>query len=402
MARTLQDINVDRPGAGSRSLGTSPGTFSLKEPIFQIAWCCKENPDDTGILVAGGSPTTEVTKGLTFFDLGPTPNYQTSSWQALSNHFATPKHQSKLPTPPNAEVVNFCLVPRSSPHYAGSHDPIAVLTLLSSGELITLSFPSGHPISPTNMLHLSLSFVHPFVNKLALVSVDRTRWLGWKEKRSQGPKFLVGGAEARKHMKRFENRNVVQTAHADGIIRIWDAGHDDEIENPAVLQIDLARSVGRFENVAVSQMSLSGAAGEFSVGLKSGELVIFKWGRNQNAGRDMPSGENEGPGTMLGITHRTDPRLKEGFIPLSLLSQQQGPVTSLKHSDVGFVCVGFETGSVAMVDLRGPAVIYSAHVSDLFKQHRRGSIRKSHTSHGTLPEWPTCIEFGVLTLEGDG
>ncbi|KAI1019531.1 hypothetical protein LB505_000380 [Fusarium chuoi] len=36
------------------------------------------------------------------------------------------------------------------------------MVLLSSGELITLSFPSGYPISPTNQLHPSVSFVHPF------------------------------------------------------------------------------------------------------------------------------------------------------------------------------------------------------------------------------------------------
>ena len=57
------------------------------------------------------------------------------------------------------------------------------------------------------MLHPYLSFVHPFVNKVTLTSVDRSAWLGLKEKRSQGPKFLLGGAEIRKPLKRFEDRN---------------------------------------------------------------------------------------------------------------------------------------------------------------------------------------------------
>jgi hypothetical protein len=54
-------------------------------------------------------------KGLTFLDLGPTPNYATSSWQILSDHFAGANRQRILPTPPKAEVVDFCLIPRTSP-----------------------------------------------------------------------------------------------------------------------------------------------------------------------------------------------------------------------------------------------------------------------------------------------
>ncbi|PGH18117.1 hypothetical protein AJ79_00745 [Helicocarpus griseus UAMH5409] len=402
MARTLADVDVNNPGA-ARSASSPAGTFSLKEPIFQVAWCCKENPDDTGLLIAGGAPTTELNKSLTFFDLGPTPNYQTSSWQVLANHLAQPRNINKLPTPPNVEVVDFVLIPRSSPFFANAQDPIAVITLLSSGEMVTLSFPSGHPISPTNMLHLSLSFVHPFVNKIALAYVDRTRWLGWREKRAQGPNIVIGGAAAKKPMKRFENRDIAQTAHADGIIRMWDTGHDDHIENPLVIQVDLARAVGRFDSVEVSAMSLAGAAGEFSAGLKTGEVVIFKWGRNPNVGRDLPLGQNDGPGRLFDISRRADPGLKEGFIPLVLLNQQQGPVTALENSDVGFVCVGFQSGSLAIIDLRGPAVIHTCHVSDFVKHHRRMSIRKNHKSSSAEapPEWPTCIKFAVLSLEGE-
>ncbi|WEW55196.1 Lethal(2) giant larvae sro7 [Emydomyces testavorans] len=401
MARTLTDIDVDTSGPVSKGQSPNPNAFTLKEPILQVAWCCKENPDDTGLLIAGGSPTTQQTKGLTFFDFGPTPNYQTSSWQLLSNYFASPRHETKLATPPNAEVINFCMIPRSSPHFSGWQDPIAIIALLSSGELVTLSFPNGHPISPTNMLHLSLSFVHPFVTKMALASVDRTRWLGWTEKRAQGPKFLVGGADAKRHMKRFESRDIVQMAHADGLIRMWDTGHDDEIENPAVVQIDLARAVGRYHNIEVAQMSLAGPAGEFSAGLKTGELVVFRWNRNQNAGNDLPPANNEGPGLITNIDHRADPSLKEGFVPMILLDQRQGSVTALKHSDVGFICVGYQSGSIAFVDLRGPKILHTTSPADFGKQQRRTSIRKSHGSIETAAEWATCIEFGVLTLEGE-
>ncbi|KAE8152710.1 lethal giant larvae like, C-terminal-domain-containing protein [Aspergillus avenaceus] len=401
MARSITTPNIDQPGA-SPERPLSPGSAAgLRDPITHVAWCVKGNGDDSGLLIAGGLPKAEAQKGLTFLDLGPTPNYQTSSWAIFSNYFESPRQLMKLPTPPGAEVMNFCLIPRASPYYAGAHDPIALIAVLSSGELITLSFPSGHPITPTNMIHPSLSFVHPFVNKMTLTAVDRSAWLGLKERRSQGPKFLLGGAEAKKILKRFEERNIVTTAHADGTVRLWDVGHDDEVENGDVIQVDLARAVGRVSQVEVSEMSLGGSTGELSVGLRSGEVVVFRWGNNATFGQEEPAGANGGPGELTKITHRTDPGLKQGLIPLTLLNMQQGPVTALKHSQVGFVAAGFEGGSLAIIDLRGPTVIHTAQVAELTKPSKRSSFLRHRSSEGSPPEWPTSIEFGVLTLEGE-
>ena len=108
----------------------------------------------------------------------------------FTQYFASPKRQRILPTPPGAEVVNFCLIPRSSPHFSGSHDPVAVIALLSSGELLTLTFPSGMPISPTNQLPLSLTFVHPFVKRLGIAQAGREKWLGLQERRQQGTGYF--------------------------------------------------------------------------------------------------------------------------------------------------------------------------------------------------------------------
>jgi syntaxin-binding protein 5 len=400
-ARTLQDTNIDKPGAGTFSPAAAPGTIAIKSPIFKIAWCANQDPDDTGILIAGGAPSTLATKSLTFFELGRTPVYGTSSWQVLSDHFENPKRQRILPCPPNTEVVDLCFIPRSSPHFAGSHDPVAIIALLASGELITLSFPSGMPITPTNQLHLSMTLVHPFINHATLAPVERTRWLGMTEKRQRGPPFLVGGKEAHYPLKRFEHRNIVQTCHADGTVRLWDAGHADEIENDTLLQLDVARAVGRHDNVDITRMSFSGAASELSVGLRSGEVVVFRWGFNKHPGQELPP-EPNAPGALTNITDRTEAALKEGLLPFTLLNEGNGPVTAVKHSDVGFVAAGFEGGSLSIIDLRGPAVIYSAQVTDFVKAEKRGSFRRSSTQSATAkPEWPTSIEFSVMALEGD-
>jgi syntaxin-binding protein 5 len=399
-ARTLQDTNVDKPGPGSFSPGAVEGSFALKSPIFKIAWCANQDPDDTAILIAGGQPSNIVPKSLTLFEMGRTPVYATSSWQALSEHFENPKRQRILPCPPGSEVVDLFLIPRSSPHFAGCHDPIAIIALLASGELLTLSFPSGMPITPTNQLHLSMTLVHPYINYLNLAPVERTRWLGMTEKRSHGPKFLHGGAGAIHPLKRFEHRNIVQTAHADGTVRLWDAGHADELENDTLLQVDVARAVGRQENATITKTSFAGAASELSVGLRSGEVVVFRWNVNKHAGQEFPPGKNT-PKELTNITHRAEAAVKEGLLPFTLLDEGNGPVTALKQSDVGFVVAGFEGGSLAIIDLRGPAVIYRGAVSDFVKADKRASFRRSSNTPTSKAEWPTSIELSVMTLDGD-
>ena len=339
-------------------------------------------------------------KGLTFLELGRTPNYTTSSWQVLSNHFETPKQQRILPTPPNVEVINFCLIPRKSPWYAGGHDPVALLAVLSTGEITSMSFPSGFPISPTNQLHVSMTFVHPFVSCTGYSSVGRTRWLGLTESRSIGPKFSTGGIEAPRPLRRSEDRNVILTGHADGTVRLWDAGHGDEIENERVVQADVCRGVGRPEDVSITQISLSGASGELAAGLHSGEAVIFRWQRNHNSGMEpRPSGLNQ-PHALTNVTDRKDPTLVEGFHPFTLLNQQDGPVTALKVSDVGFVAAGFEGGSVTVADMRGPAIIFAANINDFARKDRHGPLKRR--SAGQAQSWPTVLEFSVMTLEGEG
>lgn len=311
MARTIGDTNVATPGAGSGSIG---GTLAVKEPLFKMAWCANQDPEDTAILIAGGMSTQAPQRGLTLFEMARTPVYNTSSWEILTRYFESPKRQHVLPTPPGAEVVSFCTIPRTSPHFAGAHDPIAVIAILSSGELLTLTFPSGMPISPTNQLHVSLTLVHPFVKRLNIAQAGRERWLGLQERRQQGPQILKGGAELPRSMRRFEKRNIIQTVHADGTVRLWDSGYGDEVENEKVLQVDVARAVGRYDNLAVTQTSLAGESGELAVGMGSGEVIVFRWGVNRNAGREPPASRPNQLGALTSVTDRVSPSLSESTL----------------------------------------------------------------------------------------
>lgn len=282
-ARSLTETNVDQPGTAPDN-----GKFTPRTPLLKISWCANQDPDDTALLIAGGTSAMIPTKGLTLMELGRTPNYATSSWQILGGHFEAPRKQRILPTPPGVEVVNYCLIPRKSPWYSGAHDPIAIVAVLSSGELTMLSFPSGFPISPTNQLHLSLIFVQPFINRIAHHELPRGKWLGMTENRQSGPKILRGGTEAPHPLKRFEGRTIISTGHADGTIRLWDVGHGDQIENETVLQADVARAVGNIEGVQITEMSLSGASSELAAGTRGGELAVFRWGRHPRPGQEEP------------------------------------------------------------------------------------------------------------------
>ncbi|KAI9883232.1 MAG: pre-mRNA-splicing factor prp46, partial [Watsoniomyces obsoletus] len=393
LARTLQDVNVNKPRGGGSSGPAS-------RPLVKIAWCSKQNPDDTGLLIAGGSTPDFPSNGLTFLDLGLTPNYATSSWQIIGDHFANPKRQHMLPTPPHADVVDFCLFPHSSPHYAGSHDPIAILALLATGELVTMSFPTGHPIPAANQLHVSLSFVHPFPGQMSLASVEPSRWTAMKELPSRDPPLVRGGVEASHPRKRYEGRTILQMVHDDGTIRLWDPGHGDEIDNQSVVQADLAMVLGQLGRVEITNVSMASATGELAVGTRAGEVVVFRWGRNDGraSGGNGPAMSADG---LTDITDRAEPSLQEGLLPLTLYKGPGGPVTALKMSDIGFLGVAFESGSIAIIDMRGPAVIYNISISSLLTQNKRRSVLGGHGNQEPRAQWPTVIEFGILSLDGD-
>ena len=392
-ARTIETPNVNLPGSRASS-----GTFAMRVPFLKIAWCAKQNPDDTGLLIAGGLPSNSPDRGPTFLDLGLTPTYTTSSWQILAEHFEKPKGRSTLAIPPNTDLVDFCLIPRTSPHFSGAHDPLALIGILNSGELTIMSFPSGYPISPTNQLHPSLSFISPFITKTALAPVHRSRWLGMEEKRNCGPPLIKGGAGGKKPSMRFEDRMVIQAAHADGVVRLWDIGHADDIENAEMIQIDVARAVGRSEDVQIGCMSLSGNTGEFAVGLGSGELVMFRWGNNSNKGGSQDPVESLG---LLDISSRVEPDLRTGFLPIRMLASR-APVSAIQQSEIGFVAAGFKDGGFAIIDLRGPALIFKESLDSFTGPTKNSGIRRtSERSNQMRQEYATTIEFGIQGLEDE-
>lgn len=397
-ARTLDSTQIHLPGASVTSLSRSAGP---KEPIVNIAWCANQDPDDTALVVAGGMSRNAANKGLTLLELGRTPVYATSSWDILSKHFDSPRRQQTLPIPPNTSISTFCFVPRASPHFSGCQDPVALFTILTSGEMLTSTFPSGNSISPTNQLHPSLTFVHPFISSLSTCSIPREQWLGLLEQRSKGPSILRGGSSTAPPSRRSIDRTIILAAHANGTVRIWDAGQGDQVENHKMLQVDICPALGRSEHVDISHCSFSGANAEFAAGLKTGEVLVFRWGENRYAGREARASKQNPVGQMVDVSDRASPDLKVGLLPLTLLSTDNGGVTALKVSDIGFVAAAYEGGRICVIDLRGPAMIYSDDIQRFAASSQNTARRKGVQAVDTR-QYITCLEFSVMTLEGEG
>ena len=394
MARTLEDTRVDKPVNGLPQTGFTGQVGSRRDPVRQVAWCAGQDPDDTSILIAGAGPGDLPTKSITFWELGRTPNYATSSWDILCKYFEAPKRQRIFPTPPGVEVVDFCLIPRSSPHFAGAQEPTSLVGILGSGDIMTLSFPNGSPIPSAQHIHPSLMLIHPFVTHAEMSTVERVRWLGMREKRLRPPPIAQGGVGAIRPKGGHDARNIIMTSHTDGTIRLFDAGRGDEIENTSVLQIDVGRLLGRFDHLIINHLSIASATGEVAAAVQSGELIVFRWGINKTAGQEPPPLQSIPSGELINISGRKEPDLTEGLMPFTLL-KMHSPVSALKMSDVGFMAAGFEEGMLVVIDLRGPAIIYQNSVAQSPKHSKRSSFRKSSHQQAQGAEWPVSMEFSV-------
>ncbi|KAK9365952.1 lethal giant larvae like, C-terminal-domain-containing protein [Lipomyces kononenkoae] len=415
-ARTVEDTEVNI--ARQSYVSTSDIADNPREPIYRLAWCCTTNPEDTSLLIAGGQPGSLPLKGITYMEFGPTPLIQITSYQAQGDHYSQPRRQRIYPVPEGADPVDFIMIPRMSPYYAGNHDPFALLVILSSGELYSIEYPTGAALPVASMFPPSLCWIQPRMSAFSVASVRREQWIGMMaSKKRQGDAMLNGGAPARSRLRKFDTRNIVLTGHSDGWVRLWDASHG-ELEDSQILDLSIADALERSVDVRVSAISFAGQMGEMSIACETGELVYFKFGLNrpispEERQRRLESTDVMEPnGRLQVIRHisgRIDPQMKEGFLPVFVLSPQRGPITAVKNSDIGFLAVGYQFGTLAVVELRSMSLIYLEDVNGLgieLSNNRKFPLRpgdrSSTQSQGVQLEIPFSLEFSIMALEGDG
>ncbi|KAK9375049.1 lethal giant larvae like, C-terminal-domain-containing protein [Lipomyces chichibuensis] len=414
-ARTIEDTEVNIP---RRSYVNSSDIANIpREPIYRIAWCCTTNPEDTSLLIAGGEPGSLPLKGITYMDFGPTPVVRITSYQAQGDHYSQPRRQRIYPVPLGADPVDFIMIARTSPYYAGNHDPVALVAILSSGELYSIEYPSGGALPVASMFPPSLCWIQPRMTAFTVASVRREQWIGMMaSKKKQPDMMLTGGAPARSRLRKFDTRNIVITGHSDGWVRLWDVSHG-ELEDSQILDLSIADALDRSVDVRVSAISFAGRMGEISVACETGELVYFKFGLNKPTSPEelkmrldaLRIAEQDGrPPMIQHISGRINPQTQEGFLPVFVLSPQRGPITAVKNSDIGFLAVGYQFGTLAVVELRSMSLIYLEDVNGLGidtsnkKFPFRPDDRSSTQSQGVQLEIPLSLEFSLMALEGDG
>ncbi|KAK9453181.1 lethal giant larvae like, C-terminal-domain-containing protein [Dipodascopsis uninucleata] len=408
-ARTIEDTEINKPRRSSVSMGPSMHVGSvLREPIFKLAWCCTQDPEDTSLIVAGGGSADMPLRGLTYMDFGPTPTVQITSYQYMGDHYAAPRRQRIYPIPAYADPVDFIMIPSSSPYYGGNHNPKALIAILSSGELYTIDYPSGAGLPVASMFPPSLCWIQPRVTILSTTAVKRNQWTGMMSSRRTVAPLLIGGSPAKKSLRQYDTRNILVTGHADGSVHLWDASHG-EIEDSQILDVSIAEALDRADDVRVDAISFAGQRGEIAVASVTGEVVLFKFGRNNLLSKDGLSEQlntlklNDGRPVIQNILSRANPNIKDGFLPYFLLNIDKGPVTSLKTSEIGFLAIGYQFGSLAVVETQSSKIIYVEDINNISMDSKKTSVRSGdRLSHsGTAFEVPLSLEFSIMSFEDD-
>jgi hypothetical protein len=278
--------------------------------------------------------------------------------------------------------------------------------MLETGEIAAFSLPDCQLLPVAQTLPPALSFVSPPIIQFSIALIPHQKWasfIGRQESR-MNRNILLGGAPARRRLRRFEIRNVILSAHADGVVRLWDASHG-EVESNEAFEIDVAGVLHSFtpgSPVDVISLSMAGMTGEVGVGTYAGEVAIWRHGiRNRDdelAGEMGNMNLEKRPNQILHLTKHLHFNVNEGFLPLCMVNPQKGAPIVLKMSEVGFVAIGYDSGYVCVVDLRGPVVIFLEDLSNVVSEKDKRDRKKAHQTR--VVEVPSAMEFAIMKLEG--
>lgn len=395
-ARTLFDTEVNEPRKYTENLMGAANS----PQIFKVYWVCANNPEYTSLLVATKSFSKgDNSQGITILDLGGTPLYSLTSYDAMRKYYANPKHQKLCPLINRAPLVDILPLPRASPYFSGCHDPVFVLALLENGEMETLLLKSGSFTSKASLLSQSLSWTRPLATTSTAFSVPKVLWLGLMSTYSDANEsILEGGTPARRNLRPNEIRTAIATGHTNGSVRLWD-GAQNELDDKCVFEVNIGRILNRALHLSIAKIHLASETLELAVASEIGEVILFKFEVNKffNKDKQNPAREldmnfsrfslDDVNSMLVDVRDRAPTTVKQGFLPSTVINAKKGQVTALCNSNIGFVGIGYATGTLIIVDRRGPAIIYMDQVKNISKI--KGSCI-------------TSINFSIMEYEGDG
>ena len=366
-----------------------------REPITDIKWFCTENLEKTSIILSGGHPLGHF-KGLTVFRFGDIASIAALAPELISRHYSYPQKQLLLPTR-NEDVILICFLDTVSPFHGCGHAPGSVLAFLANGEIECFELTTGYPLKMSWELPAPLSWQSPRIEKANCVEISRHRWAQWAyENPSPSHMILKGGAPAKNNMRNFNHKLILLSGHKNGIVRLWDSSKGPD--SGTMFEIDLlsAMQLKRGSRIQINEMSLSEKSGELAVGLDSGEVVIFRFGERDvtQLDEDFESLNIRGGELIENIQHTAIE--SQGFLPQCIVNLRRGAVTALKVSHLGFIAFGTESGLLAVIDMRGPAVIF---MNELYSIHATKSTKKQGPVD--VAEVVSSLTFSILSLHGD-
>ncbi|ODV97539.1 hypothetical protein PACTADRAFT_47442 [Pachysolen tannophilus NRRL Y-2460] len=404
-ARTLFDTDVNIPSTYPiHNNGNSKDDNKFLTPIIKASWICEENPEYTSLLICGGdSNEEEGIHTFTMLDFGVTPKYSITSYEKMSRFYAAPKQHKVIPIHATANIIDFLPLGQSSPYFNGNHNPSFILVLLDDGDLKFMNYPTGNINFKSEIFPPSISWINPKITCSTATPVPRAQWLGMLNSKEKGkvPTLLKGGLPTKRPPRSHDLRSALITGHQNGYIRMRDASLG-ELDDSSVLEIDLSSVLGsNSSNMDITQVSFAAETAELLCSLANGDALLFKFGLNKNYNprmsdlnkrlQDLSIGNSRNSeGILINIADRVPYYIREGFLPVSLIRANQKSITAIKNSNVGFVCVGYETGEIIVIDRRGPAIIFQDNLSNIMSK-KKSSFYKA-----------TSIEFLIAEINEDG
>ncbi|THH26967.1 hypothetical protein EUX98_g7215 [Antrodiella citrinella] len=428
LVRTLDEDDIHLVDANKldEALSAPKNTDAPREPIFKLSWSGFPNSTDprggeTVLTILGGlrndEPPGVTAYLLPAFNPGE-PRSPSDPSAGLHPFFKAAMRKSLVPT--NAYTYftkgitqDFLLVPRGSPHFSGTWDPVSIILMseyaapppTANNETAA---PSGsvdtEVVSPIDVLTDELA------NTLEFMQVtDDPQQLRLPPSSWNGPSGIVSGqlvvlerdayeifvddrdvdhtAELRLHggvawvedfqgemkLMKLQPHRIFMTHHSDLTIRFQDLSAQLLVSSDAsplqrsypnplpALTIDMKCVLGDpaiatrtsptfIDQAHIASMHLASESLECAVVLKTGDVVLY---RLIHAG-----GPHELKDEELVTLHHILAAPGYRFRPEFAIMAKMGPATAFAISDIGFMAVAYTSGTLLIVNMRGPTVLF--------------------------------------------
>lgn len=389
LARTLFDVDVDQPTGKNQKIGKHRMT-----KIKTIKWLCEDNPEKTSLLILGGDGySSDDYHQLVRMDFGKMISYSLTSYAQMSKYYAQPKEQRIFAIHSKASVVEFIPLGESSPYFDGCHGVKLVSVIMSDGSIKFLHYPEGNMSMNAKYFPSTVSWLNPKITCSSSSYVDRriiNSLVPVRKHDDHLDSILKGGIPCRPKYK-ADAGSLIITGHENGFVRLWDSSEGD-LDSTRVFEIDISAILQKDDDsTSVLHVSFAPETLEIACSLVSGDVLLFAYQTNRNYQDEKNrkcsitssiaslSLETNGK-ALINIQDYAPTHIRKGFMPKMLIRPlDNGGVTAITTSNLGFVAIGYESGRLLLIDRRNGVVIHNELLKD------KGL---------NISVEATCIEFG--------